>query len=153
MPTMPLAEGFMHRTVPHPSYGIAWGMEKKAIPTAILSVELIVAVALIAVALLGGRDSLADPACWAGGAFLATLALIFLPPKHLWLDVAVGILALLVWWWGVTPEPGANIGKGFLLVYLPWAMTGLLGVAIGGGISMLYKIGALAQHSPRRNTV
>lgn len=143
MPTMPLAEGFMHRTVPHPSYGIAWGMEKKAIPTAILSVELIVAVALIAVALLGGRDSLADAACWAGGALLATLALISLPRKYPWLDVAVGILALLVWWWGVTPDPGANIGKGFLLVFFPWVMTGLLGAAIGAGISALYKLGEI----------
>ena len=129
------------------------GYGEKAIPTAILGVEFIVAVALIAVAILRGSDALADAACWAGGAFLATLALIFLPRKHLWLDAVIGILALLVWWWGVTPERGANIGKGFLLVYLPWAMTGLLGVAIGGGISMLYKIGALAQHSPRRNTV
>ena len=127
-------------------------MEKTKIPMAILGVEFIVAAALIAGALLRGHDALADAACWAGGAFLASSTLIFLPRKHLWLDVVVGILALLVWWWGVTPERGANIGKGFLLVYLPWVMTGLLGVAIGAGISMLYKLGSLAQLSPRRNT-
>ncbi|MEJ6550746.1 hypothetical protein PQI66_14465 [Corynebacterium sp. USCH3] len=117
-------------------------MKEKLIPKVILGVEFITAVVFVALALLRGGDVLADAACWAGGAFLASLVLIFLPRKHLWLDAAVGILALLVWWWGVTPERGANIGKGLLLVMVPWVMTGLLGVAIGAGISMLYKLGA-----------
>lgn len=127
-------------------------MNRVSVNTMILTVEFVIALVFLSLAILRGGEFLHDGACWAGGAFIASLLLIYSPRRFLWVDGAVIVLALLLWWWSITPEPGPNIGKGFVLLTIPWVLTGAPGIAIGAAMSMLYKIGSLVLTRSKQRT-
>ena len=84
-------------------------------------------------------------ATWSVYAFLVTLGLIFVRRRYLWIEVVIVAILLPVTVWALTPDPGPNIGKGFMVALVP-------GIMIGAAVSLLYKTGSLLlSSSPRSN--
>lgn len=111
----------------------------------IVVAELVIAVTLIV--LLNVRDGsvttddvarwLDRGATWSVYAFLVTLGLIFIRRRHLWIEAIIVVITVPVTVWALTPTPGPDFGRGFVLMLIP-------GIMIGSAVSLLYKIGSLA---------
>ena len=111
----------------------------------IVVTELVIAVTLIV--LLNVRDGsvttddvarwLDRGATWSVYAFLVTLGLIFIRRRYLWIEAIIVVITVPVTVWALTPTPGPDFGRGFVLMLIP-------GIMIGSGVSLLYKTGSLA---------
>lgn len=110
----------------------------------IVVAELVIAVTLIVLLNVRGGSVTTDDvtrwldrgATWSVYAFLVTLGLIFIRRRYLWIEAIIVVITVPVTMWALTPTPGPDIGRGFVLMLVP-------GIMIGSAVSFLYKIGSL----------
>lgn len=111
----------------------------------IVVTELVIAVALIVLLNIREASSATDDitswlnrgATWSVYAFLFSLGLIFIRRRHLWIEAIIVVITVPVTMWALTPTPGPDFGRGFVVMLVP-------GILIGSAVSLLYKIGSLS---------